>query len=341
MSHSIAFVGFRHPHIQDLLKRVQEHSNLDLVAVCEEDDQARAQLQATPPCELIFDSYSEMLDKVSCDIVAVGDTFGKRGQRVIEALQRGLHVISDKPICTDLEELELITKLSQEKGLAVGCMFDLRDHPNFLALHKIVRDGEIGEVCAISFGGQHPLNYGTRASWYFEPKEHGGTLNDIAIHAFDFLPWITGSEISTINAARAWNANFTEEPEFENAAQIMLQLENGASVIGDASYLIPNSFGYSLHYYWRTTIWGTQGVAETSMTTEGVVLHQNGQTEPKTITAPATPGGYLEAFLQDIQTPGGNGLASTKSNLQAQRVALLAQKAATSTITNLEVNSSN
>jgi len=32
--------------------------------------------------------------------------------------------------------------------------------------------------------------WGTRPAWYFEPGMHGGTLNDIAIHALDFIPWV-------------------------------------------------------------------------------------------------------------------------------------------------------
>lgn len=328
MSLSLAIVGFRHPHILDLVKRVQPHPQLHLVAVCEEDEATRAQLSQSPPCEQIFDSYPQMLDSVSCDVVAVGDAYGLRGGRTIEALRRGLHVISDKPICTRGEELETIVQLSREKELCIGCQFDLRDHANFLALRQLVRGGDIGEVCAISFGGQHPLNYGARAAWYFEPQQHGGTLNDIAIHAFDFVPWIVGSPVSHIRAARAWNAHFAQVPHFQNAAQVVFELENGAGVMGDVSYLMPDSFGYALPHYWRTTIWGTHGIAETNYTVQGVQLYRNGATEAQTVTATAHPGGYLEAFLREVEEETLEDAPTTETNLAAQRVALAAQEAA-------------
>lgn len=56
MSHSIAIIGFRHPHIQDLIGRVQARGDLQLVAACEEDETARAALIAYSPDTPIFSS---------------------------------------------------------------------------------------------------------------------------------------------------------------------------------------------------------------------------------------------------------------------------------------------
>lgn len=325
---SIALIGFRHPHVNDLIERIGARDALQLVAACEADETARAALRARLPNTPIFSDYSQMLSEVESDIIAVGDVYGLRGARVIAALENGSHVISDKPICTRLDELERIEKLSAENNLCVGCQLDVRDHANFRALHQIVRSGDIGEVCAVSFGGQHPINFGTRAGWYFEEGAHGGTINDIAIHAFDFLPWIIGSPIAAIQSARAWNAHFDEVPHFQNAAQVMLTLKNGAGVLGDISYLMPDSFGYALPHYWRTTIWGTRGMAETGYNSDGAQLYQSGQSEPQTVKVAANEGGYLDAFIGEIRGESGNDWPTTQTNLRAQRVALEAQYSA-------------
>ncbi|MEZ4683286.1 MAG: hypothetical protein R2932_54665 [Caldilineaceae bacterium] len=60
--------------------------------------------------------------------------------------------------------------------------------PQAIGLRNLIRSGLIGEIHAINFGGQHPLMLDTRAAWYFEPGKHGGTINDIAIHAVDAIP---------------------------------------------------------------------------------------------------------------------------------------------------------
>jgi len=335
---SFAIAGFRHAHIWDLVERIQTHPNLELVAVCEEDAATREQVAARGICDTVFASLEEMLDKIQCDIVGVGDSFGKRGAIILEALRRGKHVLSDKPICTSLAELEQIEKLATDSNLRVGCMLDLRDNGNFRALRQIVRAGEIGEIHAISFGGQHPLLHRVRPDWYFEIGKHGGTLNDIAIHAFDFIPWLTGHEFSTVKCARTWNADLPSVPHFRNAAQAMLTLDNGCGVLGDVSYFSPDSHGYALPLYWRTTLWGSRGVAETSFNAAGVTLYRNGETQARSIPAlEAAPGGYLHHFLAELCGETLDDHLTTREVLRASRVALVAQHAADNELCNMSI----
>jgi predicted dehydrogenase len=341
MSLNVAIVGTRHGHINDLIARLREHQDARLVAVCEEDAAARealagnAALQAYSAPVAIYDSYQRMLDDVECDAIGIGDYYGVRGARAIEALRRGKPVISDKPLCTSLSELDEIEKLAREKNLAVGCQLDIRDNGLLQRLRQLIGDGELGEIHAISFGGQHPLMFGTRAGWYFEEGKHGGTINDIAIHAIDYIPWLTGLQFKTINAARNWNAILPQVPHFKDAAQMMLTLENGCGVLGDVSYFSPDSFSYSLPLYWRTTIWGTRGVAEAGYVDNVIRLYQNGETAVRIVPPGAsTSGGYLEAFLREVRGEKGVTL-STEEVLRAARVSLLVQNAADENRTNV------
>lgn len=148
-----------------------------------------------------------------------------------------------------------MTALAADKSLAIGCKLDLRDWGAFRQMAAMIRAREIGEVAAIAFGGQHPLNYDSRPKWYFEKGQHGGTLNDIAVHAIDYIRWATGLEFASINAARNWNAALAQAPDFKNAAQAMLTLQNDCGVLGDVSYLSPDGFGYRFPHYWRMTFW--------------------------------------------------------------------------------------
>ena len=262
MSVRFAFAGFRHGHIMMVYAALRNHPDAVIVAAAEDDEATRAACLRDGVI-LTHSSVEQMLDEVDCDVVAVGQHYGGRGTVVRMALERGRHVLADKPLCCAMADYEAIARLSREKGLSVIVQFDLRGDGRFLALRRIVRDGAPGEVRAVSFGGQHPLLYGKgRPDWYFEPGLHGGILNDIAVHAMDFIPWITGRRFAFIESARAWNAGFDEVPFFQNAGQAMLTLDNGAGVLGDVSYFAPDSFGYGTPYYWRTTIWCRGGVSK-------------------------------------------------------------------------------
>lgn len=328
MTTRIVFAGFRHRHLLDLYEHCGHLAEIEVVACSEEDPETRVALEAHD-VQVTHHSHADLISEVECDVVAIGDVFGARGSLAVAALSAGRHVLSDKPLCTSLHELDRIEEEATHRGLEVGCMLDLRDCGPMIGLRDIVRSGEIGEVQAISVGGQHPLLLGQRPEWYFVPDLHGGVLNDIAVHAIDVIPWVTGVGIRDIVAARTWNASVPEHPDFEQCGHAMLTLENGAGVLCDVSYLAPDSFGYQLPLYWRLTIWGVAGVVEATASTSEITLYRNGEGTQRLVTAPSgRPGGYLDAFLDEVhRRPKASGL-TTGEVLGVSRLALQLQAAA-------------
>lgn len=328
MKTRFAFVGFQHPHVWDLVTRASNHPDIEVVACCEEDAATREQLADGTKVKITHDDYRTMLAEVPCDVVVVGDWFAKRGGLVIAALQAGKHVLADKPMCTSLAEYEEIVRLAEAKKLTVGLMLDMRDGPVFRKVRELVRSGTIGEIRAVSLGGQHPLLPGIRAKWYHEEGKQGGTINDIAVHGIDIVPWITGLDFTRVNSARVWAAGVPEGSHFQEAGQAMLELSNGAGMLLDVSYFVPNSFGYAFPLYWRMTLWGSKGVLETSMKVNEITLYLEGETAPRTVPlGEADPGGYLTAFLDEMHGRPNDGVTSA-DGFRASYVTLKAQEAA-------------
>jgi predicted dehydrogenase len=293
MKTRFAFVGFQHPHIWDLVARATAHPEVDVVACCEEDPTTREALAASGKVRITHTAYRAMLASEKIDVVVVGEWFAKRGRVVIDALSSGRHVLADKPMCTTLAEYDEIVRLAQQRHLTVGLMLDMRDSGVFLRARELVRGGEIGEIRAVALGGQHPLLPGVRPGWYHEAGKHGGTINDLAIHGLDLVPWITGMGYRRVVAARVWASGVPAGSHFKNAGQFMMELENGAGLIGDVSYLSPNSQGYTLPLYWRITLWGSLGVIEMALNTKEITLYKEGEKTARMLPiAPPAPGGY-------------------------------------------------
>ncbi len=325
----IAFAGLRHGHIEVLYELLSERKDVEIVAACEPHAPTRERLVSQGKVKITHDDYAQMFADIECDALAVGDRYGRRGKIIIAGLEAGLHVISDKPICTSPEELERIAVLSRERNLRVGCQLDLRDGGQFRSMRRLVRQGVIGEVHTVTFAGQHPLMYGSRPSWYFEEGMHGGTINDIAIHAMDAIPWITGRRFVEVVAARVWNASFTECPSFQVGAQMLLRLDNDGGVMGDVSYLSPQRGGYDMPQYWRMTLHGENGVLETSATDKRVFMGGCGEKPIEWMDAePDVAGGYFDSFLKDIASETDEEDLTTGEVLAASRVALAVQGAA-------------
>ena len=323
-----AFIGFRHGHINGLYRLAEERDGVEIVAACEEDPEARA---ATPNAgvRITHDSYEAMLSDVECDVVACGDYFGIRGERLIQAMEAGRHVIGDKPLCTSLDELDRIEELADQDGLRVGCMLDLGAGGPFVTLKRMLRDGAVGEVHTITFLGQHPLRYGKRDMWNFEEGKHGGTINDIGIHAVDFIPPMTGRRIVEVTAARAWNARLPQHPHFQDGAIFVLRLDNDGVAMGDVSYLASDRHGYEMPDYWRFTISGTDGVIEAGCNLDLVRLwrHDTDEVIEETPDEPVK-GAFFEDYLNDLSgSPNQDGLHTARV-IESTRIALIAQRAA-------------
>lgn len=322
-----AFVGFRHSHIFDLLAGVRERKDCEIVACCEEDEATREELSSGDKVEITHTNFRQMLSEVDCEVVCVGDYYSRRGELTIAALRAGKHVLSDKPLCTNLGEHAQIEDIARRAGLSVGLQFDLRGAGPFIKLREIIQSGEIGEVRTVRIEGQHPLLLGKRPAWYFEPGKHGGTLNDIGIHAFDFVPWLTGQNWKDVVAARSWNVKADEFPHFKDGSQLMATLDNGAGVLADFSYLAPDKAGYQMLHYWHVTIHGTKGLAQTNLNaaTVGVVLdHYEGMDQRP--VAPAIQRRYLEDFINEIRGQRENCDLTSEDCLRASRLAIEAQR---------------
>lgn len=328
-SHRIAFVGLRHPHIFALHSRTLAHPACEVVAVCEEDPTHREKLSAEDQIQITHSDFRKMLDECDASIVAVGDTYARRGALVIAALQAGKHVISDKPLCTRIEELEEISALASEHRLSIGCQLDLVENDGVRHLKSVIANGELGQLCTFTISAQHPLRLGTRADWYFAPNQHGGTINDIGVHIFDLVPWLSEEAWGNILLAREWNAKATPHPHFKDCAQFYAVTVGGISCYADVSYLAPDTLGYELPQYWRVTAHGTNGLAEISYGTPGIQVVTDRDTTVRQGSLSASGSScYLQDFINEISGhPARNGL-TTGRILSASRWALAAQSLA-------------
>ena len=261
---NLAFVGFKHRHTGAIYQEAMADPNITVLGAWEDTEEGRA-LADGLGLAFNYPTLESVLNDPHVDAVCLGGSFGERGGEAIAALRAGKHVYADKPVCTSLAEIDEIEALASAKHLKVGCYLTLRFSQGIRNLREMIADGTLGEIGCINMTAQHPLQYGSRPMWYFAPGQHGGTINDIAIHGVDLVRFITGMGIKNVTAARTWNHFATEEPDFRDCGQFMAELDNGAGFMADVSYAAPASCGFSLETYWRMTFWGTRGVAEYKM----------------------------------------------------------------------------
>lgn len=323
---NIAFAGFQHSHILVLYNMAKENPLYNIVGAVENIESYR--LDAISKGVVFnYNTYEELLCDKDVEVIAIGACYGDRGLMAIKALEAGKHVICDKPLCTSISELDQIEKIAKEKNLIVSCMLTMRFEPVILSLKKLVESGKLGEINNVYFGGQHPLQYGRRPNWYYQQEKHGGVINDIAIHGVDILSYVFGGKLKDIYGARTWNKYAIEQPQFNDCGQIMFSLNNGAGVIADVSYAIPDGVEFNIPCYWQFFIWGTNGVVELSFNKQNAYYYLKGQTEKNDLELINPDVDYLTDFInlikgsENVIVPMGEVLESTRATLKLQEYA--------------------
>ncbi|MDZ4858252.1 MAG: Gfo/Idh/MocA family oxidoreductase [Candidatus Hydrogenedentes bacterium] len=330
----VAFVGFHHGHAFSLYRDLEEHPGVEIVAACEEDPAARDAATGRG-ITITHTSYEAMLREVPCEAVACCEWYGMRGPRLIQALEAGKHVICDKPLCVSLDELARMEKTSESKHLKIGCQLPMPYHSPFVTARTLIVSGAIGEVQSVTFNGAHALNYEGRPSWMFDEQKYGGTINDIAVHGIDALPWLTGRKFAAVIAARTWstreNAATSERGKFKDGGVVLFTLDNGGAAYGDVSWLSPEGAKYGVPFYWRFTVHGDAGALETSWHADHVALHARDAIEVHKEPLRGVEGAtYIGDWLLDIANTPAKDRLHTERIIASSRVALLAQHAADS-----------
>ena len=326
----LAIVGVRHQHIFALLQEASKmKKEVEVVAICEENTKTRLAYQESGKIKITHSSIDAMLASTPCDIIGIGDYYGRRGALAIQSLRAGRHVLADKPLCTTLAECDKIQDLAKKTKLKVGCMFGLRWIGAVQLLRKKIMDGAIGQVRTINITGQHPLLLKKRPGWYFEPGKHGGTINDIGVHAIEAVQWLTGGSVVEVTGARVWNGKASATPWFKDCAQFMVRLSNDVGVISDVSYLSPDAVGLGKPQNWRIIVHGDDGVLECNSLEPNLTIATSKDKKPRALKCPANlESTYLRDFLLELEDEPRPFQLTTPYVLRTTRVALQIQHAA-------------
>ena len=138
-----------------------------------------------------YGSHKEMLDDESLQLDAVSVCTYNRthAECTIYALNKGIHVMLEKPMCVTTEEAIEIIRAEKESGKVLSIGFQPRLDENMKMIKKIVDSGELGQVYYIQTGGGRrrgiPTPYGTT---FIENETAGlGALGDIGCYSLDMV----------------------------------------------------------------------------------------------------------------------------------------------------------
>ena len=122
-------------------------------------------------------------------------------QEAIPAMERGYHLLLEKPISPVPEETLAIERAAERTGRHVSICHVLRYSPFFLELKRAVASGKIGRVITIqhneNIGNFHIAHSFVRGNWR-RSDEASSLIMQKSCHDMDLLVWLTGSKCESI-----------------------------------------------------------------------------------------------------------------------------------------------
>lgn len=197
-----AMVGFgfiaSRGHIPGYGECRQRGLDVNIVAVADVCDARRGAAQQALPNAEIYSDYRQLLDWHAHELdfvdIATPPVFHTEIARA--ALERGLHVLCEKPLTTSVDDAVLLTRVATRSRRVLFPCHNYRHAPVVQAVRRILRSGSIGEVRSITqqtFRTTHAKGVSEwRPDWRRETElSGGGILMDHGPHtlylAFEWL----------------------------------------------------------------------------------------------------------------------------------------------------------
>lgn len=199
---TVALIGAGQRGLYVYSDYINRHKDeVELVAVAEPNQERRefvTTLHNISP-ENVYNDWKELLDQEKlADAVIIATNDDMHFELVKKALEKGYHILVEKPMSNDLEEIKTMGELGlkySDRIFAVAHV--LRYTPFFESIKNVVDSGEIGDLISIqhneNIGYHHMAHSFVRGNWR-NAEETSPLILAKSCHDMDILLYLVSSK---------------------------------------------------------------------------------------------------------------------------------------------------
>ena len=288
--------------------------------------------------ERVYDSFEAMAEREAAlpageriDFVSIVTPNHVHFPAAKAFIERGIHVICDKPMTTTVGDAEKLVALVRKHDVVFALTHNYSGYPLVKHARELVRSGAIGTVRKVvaeySQGWLSQLLEATgqkQADWRTDPTRAGaGAIGDIGSHAEHLARYVTGLEIDRLYADVT---TFVEGRRIDDDANMLIQYRGGAKgvlfcsqiSVGEENRLSLRVYGTDAGLEWRQeepnflTVRRANGPAE---------VYKPGHPYLARAAQHATrlPSGHPEAFFEAFANVYANAMRTISARLAGDK----------------------
>jgi predicted dehydrogenase len=149
-----------------------------------------------------FTDFDRMITEAKPDLLTVTTVDAFHSQYIVKALDRGLDVITEKPMVIDERQCRDVLDAEQRNKRKINVAFNYRFAPKHVKIKELLMAGEIGPVRSVDFhwylDTSHGADYFRR--WHRLKEKSGSLWVHKATHHFDLVNWWLGADPVRVQA---------------------------------------------------------------------------------------------------------------------------------------------
>lgn len=189
--------------------------------------------------ERLYADWREMLavegrKKNGIDFVVIVTPNNTHFPMARAALENGIHVVCDKPLCTSIRDGEELAGLAAEKDRMFCVTYTYTGYPIVKNMRDLIAAGELGSIRFVN--AEYPQDWlatplektgQKQSAWRADPAQSGASncVGDIGSHIENMVSYLTGLEIARLCARLD---TFVPGRKLDDNASILLDYQGGA-----------------------------------------------------------------------------------------------------------------
>ena len=262
----IGFGGLGKLHFCNIAELQSRVKDVKLVAICDVDKNAFHVQTRTNLGErhsdldvLAYRLYTDvemLLEMEQLDFVITALPTYLHEKIAILAMEKGIHVFSEKPMALSLEQADHMIHTARKNNVKLMIGQCLRYMPEYVALKELIDHKTYGKVIKADFFRYSATPEWSWQNWMKDERKSGGACLDLHVHDVDFIHWAFGLPKSVSSVGTHYKTRY------ESISTVYHY--DGMLVTSNADWAMPAGYpftkGFSVRFEKATVLMTSEGM---------------------------------------------------------------------------------